>query len=98
MTRLHEVDDDDGRHGEHTCGANSFHDAARDQLLSRLTRGGHDIADEMESDARQVSRFAPYGMRDMGEDELEGCLGEEIASGDGEDKDLADMEVFCDIL
>lgn len=52
----------------------------------------------MKSDARQVSTLAPYGMRNMREDKLEGCLGEEISSGDGEDDDLAGMEVLCDIL
>lgn len=52
----------------------------------------------MQGDARQVSTLAPYGMRDMGEEKLEGCLGKEIASSDGEDKDLAGMEVFRDIL
>lgn len=98
MTRLHEVDNDDGRHGEHTCRANSFYDAGCDQLLSGLTCGGQDIADQVDSDGTKIGTFAPYGMRDMGEEELECCLGEEITSGDSEDKDLAGMEVFGDIL
>lgn len=37
-------------------------------------------------------------MRYMREDELEDSLGEKVASGDGEDKDLVGFEVFCDIL
>lgn len=98
LARLHEVDNDDGRHGEHSCSTDALHDAGAYQLSGGLAGGGHDSTDDVEGDARQVGVLAAGGVGNIGEDELEDGLCQEVAGGNGEYDNLAGLEVVCDVL
>lgn len=98
LSRLHDVDDDNGRHGEHPCGTDTLKDSTADQLLGCFAGGSNDGANGIERDTGYVCVLAAHSMRYVGEDELEDGLGEEVAGGDREDEDLVGFEVFRDSL
>lgn len=91
----HDVEDDDGRHGEHAGGADALDHAAADQGVGPGARGCHHGADEVEEHAGEEDVLAAEDVRDVREEQLEDGLGQEETGGYGEDAGVGGLEVFC---